>query len=440
MTIASSVSTTAGFGREAVAELSAAQGDTPWLQASRQAAWESFAAAELPRYERTDLSKFHFESFSLPVSAQGDLPDDVVAAIEGSDGGERAGLFVQSNNAVVHVALDPALAARGVILSSLADAARSHPALVEKHLGRLIPADETKFVALNAAFWTGGLFLYVPRNVIIESPIQVVFHADAPGGSAFPRCLVVAEESAACTMVEEYISADAASPMLTAPVTEVIAGENAQVKFIHVQSWGDSVQTFVTQRGEAAANALVGWTLGHIGAKLMRSTSETRLAGEGASTQFLGVQFGSDSQHHDIYTLLNHIAPLTDGDLLFRGVLQDTARSVFEGLIKIHPGAQDSNSYLHDNTLLLSDACRADSIPSLEIEANQVRASHGATVSQVDEDWIFYLQTRGLSRSEAIRTIVDAFFEPIMQRITLEGVKQRLWRAFDQKMGSRHFD
>ncbi|MFN8499455.1 MAG: Fe-S cluster assembly protein SufD [Anaerolineae bacterium] len=440
MTIASSVSTTTAFAPEAVAELSAAQGDTPWLQAARRAAWEAFAAADLPRYERTDLTKFRFDSFSLPVGAQGELPADVVAAIEGSDGGERAGLFVQSNNAVVHVALDEALTRRGVILSSLADAARSHPAIVAKHLGRLVPAGETKFVALNAAFWTGGLFLYVPRNVIIEAPIQVVFHADAPGGSAFPRCLVVAEESAACTIVEEYISPDGAALTLTVPVTEVVAGENAQVKFIHIQGWGENVQTFVTQRGEAAANASVGWTLGHIGAKLMRSYSETQLQGEGATTQFLGVQFGSDSQHHDIYTLLNHIAPLTDGDLLFRGVLQDTARSVFEGLIKIHPGAQDSNSYLHDNTLLLSDTCRADSIPSLEIEANQVRASHGATVSQVDEDWVFYLQTRGLSRSQAIRTIVDAFFEPIMQRITLEGVKERLWRAFDQKMGSRHFE
>ncbi len=440
MTIANSVSTAAGFPREAVAELSASQGDTAWLQSARLAAWDAFAAAELPKYERTDLSKFRFESFSLPTGAHGDLPADVVAAIEGSDEAERAGLFVQSNNTVVHVALDEALARRGVILSSLADAARAHPEIVEKHLGRVIPATETKFVALNTAYWTGGMFLYVPRNVIIEAPIQVVFNADAPGGSAFPRCLVVAEESAACTVLEEYMSPQSDTPMLTVPVTEVVAGENAQVKFIHIQSWGESVQTFVTQRGEAAANASVGWTLGHIGAKLMRSYSETKLQGEGASTQFLGVQFGSDSQHHDIYTLLNHIAPLTDGDLLFRGVLQDTARSVFEGLIKIHPGAQDSNSYLHDNTLLLSEECRADSIPSLEIEANQVRASHGATVSQVDEDWIFYLQTRGLNRAEAIRTIVDAFFEPIMQRITLEGVKQRLWRAFDQKMGSRHFE
>ncbi|MFN8470740.1 MAG: Fe-S cluster assembly protein SufD [Anaerolineae bacterium] len=439
MSIANSVSTTAGFAGEAVAELSISQSDTAWLQSARQAAWNAFTTADMPRYERTDLTKFHFEDFSLPSGAHGDLPADVVAAINGSDGAERAGLFVQSNSAVVHTALDETLAKRGVILSSLADAARSHPEIVEKHLGRVIPADETKFVALNAAFWTGGLFLYVPRNIIVEAPIQVVFHVDAPGASAFPRCLVVAEESAACTIVEEYISADAATPTLTVPVTEVVAGENAQVKFIHIQSWGENVQTFVTQRGEAAANASVSWTLGHIGAKLMRSFSETRLQGEGASTQFLGVQFGSDSQHHDIYTLLNHIAPLTDGDLLFRGVLQDTARSVFEGLIKIHPGAQDSNSYLHDNTLLLSDTCRADSIPSLEIEANQVRASHGATVSQVDEDWVFYLQTRGLSRSEAIRVIVDAFFEPIMQRITLEGVKERLWRAFDEKMGSRHF-
>jgi len=166
----------------------------------------------------------------------------------------------------------------------------------------------------------------------------------------------------------------------------------------------------------------------------MRSYSETMLMGEGATTEMLGVQFGSDHQHHDIYTLMNHIAPLTDGDLLFRGVLRDTARSVFEGLIKIHPGAQDSNSYLHDNTLLLSDTARADSIPSLEIEANQVRASHGATVSQVDEDWVFYLQTRGLTRQEAVRTIVDGFFEPIMQRITLESVQDRLRAAFDRKM------
>lgn len=439
MTIRLAPSTLA-FSGAAVAETSQLHGDPGWLRDARLDAWQAFGALDLPKLERTDLSKFSFSDYSLSPAPVDDLPADVQAAISGVEAADRSGLFVQSNGQVIFTSLTPALARRGVVLTSLAEAARTHTALVQKHLGRVIPADEGKFQALNSAFWSGGFFLYLPRNVMIEEPIQVIFYADAPGGSVFPRVLVIAEESASATILEEYISPQTDAPLLAVPVTEVVATENAQVKFVHLQNWGQNVVTFVTQRGEADRNASVSWTLGHLGAKLMRSYSETKMMGEGASTQMLGVQFGADHQHHDIYTLMNHIAPLTDGDLLFRGVLRDTARSVFEGLIKIHPGAQDSNSYLHDNTLLLSDSARADSIPSLEIEANQVRASHGATVSQVDEDWVFYLQTRGLTRQEAVRTIVDGFFAPIMQRITLQSVRARIRGAFDHKLGSGSID
>ena len=434
MTIATS-SPTVPFSPVATIELSRRRNEPEWLALQRQAAWTVFDAAALPTLERTDLSKLNLDAFGLTMEPVASLPADVTEAIATPNDEQRAGLFVQSNGEVVHVSLNPALAQRGVIVTSLNDAVNTRPELVQKYLGQLVPATEGKFPALNTAFWSGGLFVYVPRNVAIEAPLQVVFHADAPGGSVFPRVLVVVEESAELTILEEYLAPDLDAPMLAVPVVEVIAAENAQVKYVHIQDWPENVVTFVTQRGEAANYAGVHWTLGHLGARLMRSYTETRLAGEGSTTRMLGVQFGTGDQHHDIYTLMNHIAPLTDGDLLFRGVLRDTSRSVFEGLIKIHPGAQDTNSYLHDNTLLLSDNARADSIPSLEIEANQVRASHGATVSQVDEDWIFYLQTRGLTRSEAIRTIVDGFFEPIMQRITLPSVRARLRNEFDRKMG-----
>ncbi len=422
------------FSADAVAELAQRHGEPDWLREWRLDAFQAFETLGLPRLERTDLSKVNLADYGLSTEAAASLPADVQATLTESNDSERAGLFVQSNGTVVQARLNPDLARRGVILTSLAEAVQTQPALVQKHLGRVVMAAEGKLEALNTAFWSGGLFLYIPRNVIVDEPIQVIFYADAPGGSVFPRSLVVAEESAAVTILEEHISPHTAAPLLAVPVSEVVAGENAQVKIVHLQNWGPNVTTFVTQRGDSAKNASVGWTLGHLGAKLMRSYTETRLMGEGATTEMLGVQFGTGQQHHDIYTLMNHIAPLTDGDLLFRGVLRDEARSVFEGLIKIHPGAQDSNSYLHDNTLLLSREARADSIPSLEIEANQVRASHGATVSHVDEDWVFYLRTRGLSYQEAIRTIVDGFFAPIMQRITLPSVRNRLRAAFDEKM------
>lgn len=399
----------------------------------RAAAFAAFAAADMPRLERTDLSKVHLDDFHLVVEA-GDLPADIRATTRSEDHEQRAGLFVQSNGEIVHAQLNPALAARGVILGSLSQATTTAASKAAKRLGSVVRADEDKLTALNSAFWTGGLFLYVPRNVAIEAPVQVVFHADVPGGAVFPRVLVIAEENAAVTILEETISPVGDTPLLAASVTEVIVGPNAQVKYIHLQNWGDNAIAFITQRADVGRDAAINWTHGILGASLMRSFTESRLGAEGASTEMLGVQFGSGNQHHDIFTLMNHVAPLTDGDLLFRGVLRDRARSVFEGLIKIHPGAQDANSYLHDNTLLLSKEARADSIPSLEIEANQVRASHGATVSEIDEDWIFYLQTRGLSRAQATRAIVDGFFEPIMQRITLESVQDRLREAFDRKL------
>lgn len=406
---------------------------SPDARQGREAAFAAFAEAEMPRLERTDLSKVHLDDFHVVVEA-GDIPADIREAMRGKDSEQRAGLFVQSNGEIVHAQLDPALASRGVILGSLSQATATTASKAAKRLGSVIRADENKLTALNSAFWTGGLFLYVPRNVTIETPVQVVFHADAPGGAVFPRVLVIAEESAAVTILEETISPSGDAPLLAASVTEVIVGANAQVKYIHLQNWGENTIAFITQRADVGRDAAINWTHGILGAQLMRSYTESRLGAEGATTEMLGVQFGGDHQHHDIFTLMNHVAPLTDGDLLFRGVLRDQARSVFEGLIKIHPGAQDANSYLHDNTLLLSKDARADSIPSPEIEANQVRASHGATVSEIDEDWIFYLQTRGLSRAQATRAIVDGFFEPIMQRITLESVQDRLRDAFDRKL------
>lgn len=418
---------------EATARELAHQNDATAEQAqTRLTAFAAYAAAEMPRLERTDLSKVNLDDYHVAVDA-GTLPGDVRETVAGHDMDQRAGLFVQSNGEIVLASLNPTLAARGVILGSLAKATATASSKAAKKLGKVVPAAESKLTALNSAFWTGGVFLYVPRNVVIDEPIQVIFHADVANGAVFPRVLVIAEESASVTILEETLS-PADTPLLVASVTEVVVGPNAQVRYVHLQNWGEDAIAFVTQRATVERDASVNWTHGMLGAKLLRSFTESALNAEGASTEMLGVQFGGDHQHHDIFTLMNHIAPLTDGDLLFRGVLRDQARSVFEGLIKIHPGAQDSNSYLHDNMLLLSKNARADSIPSLEIEANQVRASHGATVSEIDEDWIFYLQTRGLSRAQATRAIVDGFFEPIMQRISLESVQDRLRDAFDRKM------
>jgi len=424
-----------GFSRQAVLALSHHKGEPDWVRQRRLEAWEAFEALPIPQWRRTSLRELELDRFVPFVQEEAVEKDQLPEALQRRLAltPDRAGLIVHRNSSSFVLELDEELRAQGVILTDLNTAVCEHPDLVEPHFMKAVPFDEGKFEALHSAFWSGGVFLYVPENVYVEKPIQAVYWTDTPGLGVFPHTLIVAAPNSGVTFVEERLSPQGKGNTLVSSVVEVHTKPGAQVQFFGIQDWAQNVYDFTTRRAITENDSVVNWVVGYLGGKLSREYLETRMVGPGSSTEILGVFFVDDRQHLDVYTMMNHIAPFTSGDLLFRGALQDHAHSVFEGMIKIHPGAQDTASYLHDNTLLLSDNARADSIPSLEIEANQVRASHGATMGKLDLEQLFYLMARGLPEREAIRLLVTGFFEPVIERIPLENVRERLREAVAQK-------
>jgi len=428
------------MSREAVIQLSDLKGEPAWLRERRLQAWQQFENLPMPDWRRTPLDGLHIEEFIPFVQPEGQpLPPDLQAVIHSEE--DRSGVLIQHNSGVVYHAVDEPLARKGMILTDLDTASREYPDLLKKYfLSEAMQQRTGKFEALHSALWSGGAFLYVPRNLEVSRPIHVYYYADRPGASIFPHTLVVTESGSAVTVLEECVSPTQAQAGLACGMVEVYPNPNSQVRFIMLQNWNTQTWNFTTALGLAAKDTLIHWTFGGIGSKLSRTYIESLLGSEGSTTEMLGVHFLNDDQHMDIFTLMNHSAQFTSGDLFFRGALTDHSYSVFEGLIKIHPGAQDTNSYLHDNTLLLSDDAHADSIPSLEIEANEVRASHGATVGQIDEEQLFYLMTRGLPRKLAEQMIVFGFFAPIIDRIPSPNAQDKLRAAIERKYTEGHIE
>jgi Fe-S cluster assembly protein SufD len=431
--------TTKGFSRAAVDELSAAKAEPDWLRAFRERAWEAWEALPMPTrqdedWRRTDIRLLDlttFASSAAPAPAEAALPAGLAALATREE--DLAGLLVQQDGLAVRADLAPDLTTRGVLFTDLDTAVREHPDLVQRHLGSVVPADANKFAALNAALWSGGSFVYVPRGADVALPLSALVWQETPGAALFPRTLIVLERGASLTFIGTTRSADQDVPALHDGVVELCVGEGARLRYVGLQSWGSHVWSFTTERAALARDAHVEWVAVGLGGRLTKSYVQTRLQDVGANARLVGVVYGGGKQHFDYHTLQDHVAPHTSSDLLFKTVLKEQARSVFVGLIQVHKTAQQTDSYLANRNLLLSDKAKADSIPRLEIEANDVRCTHGATVAPVDPEQIFYLETRGLPRTEAVRTIVEGFFEPILQEIPAETVRGRLRAALAEK-------
>lgn len=434
-----------GFSREGVEALSRAKGEPAWVLEARLAAWEIYEAAPMPtgqdeEWRRTSLRALKLDQVrpfgpgTMPQASLAALPADVRAGL--SEEG-RAGLLVQHNSGMVFRAIGDEAAAQGVIFTGLDEAIRDYPDLVRKYfMTEAVQPGHDKFSALHGAFWSGGTFLYVPRNVAIETPFQARFFADADAPAIFAHTLIVVEEGAHAVFIDEFISPTAESGQgFSNGAVELYTGASAHLRYFSVQDWGRHVWHFNTQRLIADRDSTTNSLSILLGSKLTKSNVESSLRGQGATSEMLGIYFGDGTQHFDQHTIQDHVKPHTTSDLLFKGALRDRARQVFSGLIKVEPGAQKTNAYQANRNLLLSDKARVDSMPKLEIGANDVRCTHGATMGQVEPEYLFYLRSRGLTREEAERVIVEGFLDEIVQRIPLEEVRDRLSNAIQAKMG-----
>ncbi len=321
---------------------------------------------------------------------------------------------------------------RGVVLSDLRDALENHEELVKKYFSSVVTPSK-KFDSLNFAMWNNGIFLYVPKNVEISIPIRVSFLTKDVSG-IFTHNLIVLEENSSVNFYEEYSSNENKKQSLQSGVTEIVAKEGSSLDFVSVQEWNDNFYDFSIKRAVLEKNAIVNWTFGCFGGKTTKWNIETVFNGEGSQSKNLGIFFGSSSQHFDITTNAYHMVPHTTNDILTKGVLKDDATSVYHGLISVEKDAQKTDSYLADHTLLLSDNALANSIPELKIEANDVRATHGATIGKIDEEQLFYLMSRGLKREEAEMLIVRGFFEPVISKISMEDIRDKIQRIIERRM------
>jgi Fe-S cluster assembly protein SufD len=434
-----------GVSAETVKALSAFKNEPGWLTEKRLEAWHTFEQMPMPtlrdeEWRYTDISDVRIEDFlpyapSPDVSREGDLPDAVQRLIK--EGEENSALLVQHNSETTFVRIDQELEKKGVVFSDLHTALRDHEDLVRERLFGLVPEDYDKFAALSAAAFSGGSFLYVPRGVAVEVPIQSYRWLDVVG-SIMPRTLVVVEEGATLTYIDEYASASEASeePALSNGAVELFVGQGANVHYVSLQNWERNVLHFNTIRSSAGRDAVINSLVVSLGSELSRTNVEAGLAAPGSDSEMLGLYFADSNQLLDHHTLQDHIAPNAHSDLLYKGALRDESLAVFSGLIRVEPGAQKTDAYQTNRNLILgTDEAMAVSLPNLEIMADDVKCSHGSTTGQVDDVELFYLMSRGIPRHEAEKLVVFGFFGEVTSRIPLKGLKEKLDRAIEGKIG-----
>jgi Fe-S cluster assembly protein SufD len=297
----------------------------------------------------------------------------------------------------------------------------------------LVGWDE-KFAAHNAALWENGLLVHVPKGVELEKPLYVRVANAVDGGSLFWRLLVVAEPGSRFTLIEEYASSTVDLQAYTNAAVEIVVRDGAKVEYVSVQNLSRGTWHFASHHARVERDAELDWVAGGFGSAKGKVWIQNDLAGPGATSRVTGAYFADGTQHLDYDTFQEHMAPSTTSDFAFKGALRDTARAVWRGMIRVEEGAQKTNAYQENRNLLLSKSAHADSIPGLEIMANDVRCTHGATLGQVDREQLFYLMTRGLSRSEAERLIVRGFFQDVLDRVELEPVRDALAAALEARI------
>ena len=433
---------TGAIGREAVERLR--RGEPSWMGERRLRAWELYEATPLPttkseEWRYTDLSRKLDLGGLSPVAgareeiARADFPRRLAAALD--EDREATGHLVEIDGSVVHTDLSDDLAGKGVLLLSLRRALEERPGLVREYLAtKAVPPEEGKFPALNAALWTDGVFLYVPRGVRLERPVRVTRWLSHAGTAVFSRTLVVAEANSRVSYVDEILSDDLEAQSLAHSAVEVISGDGAQVQYVSLQRMGRGAFHMSHQRTLAGRDSTLDTLNVSLGASVGRVDLNARLLGPGANSDMLGLYFADADQHFDHNTSQDHVAPNTASDLLYKGALDGKSRAVFRGIIRVHPGAQRTDAYQTNRNLLLSEDARADSLPNLEIQADDVRCSHGATVGQLDEEALMYLMNRGLSRGRAERLVVLGFLGEVLRKLPLGGVVEKVTRVIEEKL------
>jgi Fe-S cluster assembly scaffold protein SufB len=439
----------------------AGAGDGRTLAQLREAALRAFESSELPVWRRSGFWTTSLETIDLEAlqtdpgpEASGEeragVPDVVRRTLPDR---ARAGRLVQNVNTVVEVELDPTLAERGVILCSLQDAFRDHLDLVSPWYSKRLTIDRHKLEAANAAFWSAGAFLYVPPGVVIEDPFEIVYAIDRPGVAQYARTLVVGAPTSEFRVHEYDLAEDFdAEPdgkrhpegrrqALHAGAFELYLQDGARCRLAQVQDWGSGEVFDVSSRFVGVGrDAYCHWLPALLGGHLVRQHLELAVSEPGGDMAFRGIFFAEEQEHLDVFAVDLHETGPSGGDVHWRGAASGESRASFEGLIEIDPGAQQTHTYLQIHSMMLSPKARIDAIPSVLVSSDDVSASHGGTVGELDEAAIFYMQTRGLDRPAAVRIIVEGFFEPLVAELQDEALEEVVRKKIAGKLAAARED
>ena len=427
------------FTREEVESISQALGESDALKTQRMAAWEKFESTPMPStsdepWRRTDIRGLDVDQIKIQASAKTPVAAELLQPLVAESHG--ALLVLQPGHAP-DLQTEDDLQEQGVVFTDWATAVREHAEILDRYMDTVVPAEDGKFAALAAAMSQEGVLLYVPAGVQLQQPLHSIFWAPGTDAAFFHRVLIVLERGASAMFFHEAASpTEIEGQTVHAGIVEISVAEEASLKFVEVQNLGRHVWNFTHERAKVAREGRLDWIFGAVGSQLTKTFSDLDLTGQGAEGRFSGFYFASERQHFDHDTQQNHLAPNTMSDLLYKGALIDQSRSVWQGMIYVAPEAQKTDGFQANRNLILSKKARADSIPGLEILANDVRCTHGATVGQLEELPVYYLMTRGFPREEAERMMIDGFFAPIMERIPFEGVRERFRGMIEAKLGN----
>ncbi len=435
----------------------AGAGEGRSLEQLRQDARAAYERLELPVWRRSgfwtttlqDLDLEALEPFDQGAgagtpAAAGTLPEIVTRTLPERS---RAGRLVQGADGTVSVELDPALAERGVILCSLEEAFREHTELASRWYSKRLPIDRHKLEAANAAFWRGGAFLYVPEGVAVEDPFEIVYAIERPGVAQFGRTLVIGATGSEFALHEYDLAEDFGEypedqrQALHAGAFEMYLQDGARCRLAQVQDWGTGeVYDVSTRFVGVGRDAYCHWLPALLGGHLVRQHLELAVSETGGEMAFRGMFFAEESEHLDVFAVDLHETGPSEGDVHWRGIATGESRASFEGLIQIDPGSQQTHTYLQIHSMMLSPKARIDAIPSVLVSADDVSASHGGTVGELDEASIFYMQSRGLDRPTAVRVIVEGFFEPLIAELADEPLQELVRSRLADKLARARED
>lgn len=436
MTATLNVSRT-GFDSEVFEQFLSTRNEPSWITDARRAAYvqyEQFLAEELDpeEFKRVDLRVFNAGKFR-PSNSESDASS--VSTLLANET-EYGGTIGHVDGSTTHVTLSDEIAAQGVLFGDLQTLLTENRELLEPYfMKQAVKPDADRFSAWHAAFWTSGTLLYVPKGVEVEQPLHSLIAHTKDGIADFGHTLIIIEDEARATLLEETTSANEELSGLHVGCVELIVGKHANLRYVQLQNWNQKSWHFAHQAGNVASEGSLQWTVVGLGSRLSHIHQDVNLNGRAATAEVNGVTFASDRQKISYYTQQHHKGQGTHSDLLYKEVLRDESRVIWRGMIKVDETAQQTDGYQRSDALMLSGDTRCDSIPGLEIEADDVRCTHGATTGRVDEEQIFYAQSRGISENEAMHMIVEGFFQQVYDRIPIEIVRETLSRTVQGKLG-----